>query len=203
MGCFDMQPWQLSHGLLYILPNLKQQRLGQSRGVFFLLVEQFQMEAGCCGLTLLTGRQITLWFLILLMGNARELHPTGAVPHKRPLLFLRKCCSCRSKWPPFPSDWVWTRIAFQALSFYSNERLASQPLQTDRVSQKIPNASAFGIFSFHFSLFVLYLHSPCVQPLHQNDCKNPAVHIQAAAMAAEKVSPVEKRRTSLLEYSLS
>ena len=76
----------------------------------------------------------------------------------------------------------------QALFLCPNERLASQPLQTDRVSQKIPNVSAFGTFSFHFSLFVPYLHSPCVQPLHQNDCENPAVHIQAAAMAAESKS---------------
>ena len=95
--------------------------------------------------------------------------------------------------PSPPPDWVWTHVAFQALFLCPN----------DRVSQKIPNADAFGIFSFHFSLFVLYLHSPCVQPLHQNDCENPTVHIQAAAMAAEKVSPVEKRRPSLLEYSLS
>ena len=151
------------------------------------------MEAGCCGLTLLTGRQITLWYFILLTGNARELHPTGAVPHKRPLLFCGNAAAADLNDHP----------SHQTLSFYSNERLASQPLQTDRVSQKIPNASAFGIFSFHFSLFVLCLHSPCVQPLHQNDCENPAVHIQAAAMAAEKVSPVEKRRPSLLEYSLS
>ena len=94
----------------------------------------------------------------------------------------------------------------QALFLCPNERLASQPLQTDRVSKKIPNADAFGIFSFRFSRFAPpppYLHSSCVQPLHQNDCENPAVHIQAAAMSAEKVSPVEKRRPSLLEYSLS
>ena len=94
----------------------------------------------------------------------------------------------------------------QALFLCQNERTASQPLQTDRVSKKIPNASAFGIFSFRFSRFAPpppYLHSPCVQPLPQNDCENPVVHIQAAAMSAEKVSPVEKRRPSLLEYSLS
>ena len=154
------------------------------------------MEAGCCGLTLLTGGQITLWYFILLTGNARELHPTGAVPHKRPLLFCGNAAAADLNDHP----------SHQALSFYSNDRLASQPLQTDRVSKKIPNADAFGIFSFRFSRFAPpppYLHSSCVQPLHQNDCENPAVHIQAAAMSAEKVSPVEKRRPSLLEYSLS
>ena len=111
------------------------------------------MEAGCCGLTLLTGGQITLWCFILLTGNARELHPTGAVPHKRPLLFCGNAAAADLNDHP----------SHQTLSFYSNERLASRPLQTDR---------DLYYFTFHSS-FSLSSRFSCVQPLHQSGFENP------------------------------
>jgi len=115
------------------------------------------MEAGCCGLTLLTGGQITLWCFILLTGNARELHPTGAVPPQTlPPFFCGNAAAADLNDHPSHQTESGRASRFRLFLFIrmSGSRPSRSKLTGLAKKSRMHLHSGFFRFIFHFSSFI-------------------------------------------------
>ena len=128
------------------------------------------MEAGCCGLTLLTGRQITLWYFILLTGNARELLPAGAVPHKRPLLFCGNAAAADLN--DHPSHQTESGRNSRSRLFFFAQMTGSRPSRSKLTGlakkSRMHLHSGFFRFIFHFSSLI------CTPPVFSHSTRTTA-----------------------------